>query len=93
MTHSGNEENALAGSAPDIEAWREARERLEDRKRRIVDEIRSYPTPIAGCDAQFNHLLEERAAICRELQRLEEVIEKSRGGLPGAGGGSRASRG
>ena len=26
----------------------------------IYEQIKSYPTPIAGCDEQFNFLLEER---------------------------------
>ena len=39
--------------------------------RRIADEIRSYPRPIAGCDAQFNHLLERRAEL-EHLLRAEE---------------------
>lgn len=30
---------------------------------RLDDEIRSYPTPISGCDAQFNHLLAERCRL------------------------------
>jgi len=31
--------------------------------RHITDEIRAYPRPVAGCDAQFNHLLDRRAAL------------------------------
>jgi len=45
---------------------------LEDEKRRINEEIRNYPTPIAGCDAQFNFLLEEQAKIARELEQLKD---------------------
>ena len=45
---------------------------LEDEKRRINEEIRNYPTPIAGCDAQFNVLLEEQAKIVRELEQLTD---------------------
>jgi hypothetical protein len=33
-------------------------------------EIRSYPTPIPRCDAQFNHLMEERDRIVRALQDI-----------------------
>ena len=44
---------------------------LEGERRRINDEIRNYPTPIAGCDAQFNFLLEEQARIVDELDRLK----------------------
>ena len=31
--------------------------------RRVTDEIRDYPRPVAGCDAQFNHLLERRGEL------------------------------
>ena len=49
---------------------------LENEKRRINEEIRTYPTPIAGCDAQFNYLLEEQARIVKELDRLRESESK-----------------
>ena len=35
----------------------------------IYGQIKTYPTPIAGCDKQFNYLLEER-------NRLREMIEQ-----------------
>ncbi len=35
----------------------------------IYEQIKTYPTPIAGCDEQFNYLLEER-------NRLTEMIEQ-----------------
>lgn len=28
----------------------------------LISEIKNYPTPVAGCDVQYNHLLEERPA-------------------------------
>ena len=34
-------------------------------------EISRYPTPIAGCDCQFNHLLAERRQISKALCALE----------------------
>lgn len=37
-------------------------------------EIRSYPTPISGCDAQYNHLLAERRRAHEALQVLEAEI-------------------
>jgi glutamate/tyrosine decarboxylase-like PLP-dependent enzyme len=65
---------------PEHEAWVELiRERLdraadvarrpmlEARRQALDAEIRAYPTPIPRCDAQFNHLFEERARIAREL--------------------------
>jgi hypothetical protein len=37
----------------------------------VGEEIRSYPTPIPACDAQFNHLLELRRLLHEELERLD----------------------
>ena len=49
---------------------------LESCKQRLFDEIRRYPTPIAGCDQQFNYLLEQQATIARELaQTLVTIAE------------------
>ena len=50
---------------------RKSRAELENERRRIIDEIKAYPTPIPACDAQFNFLLEERARIEQELEGLE----------------------
>jgi hypothetical protein len=38
----------------------------------IKNDIRNYPTPISGCDAQFNHLLSERQRINAALHALEQ---------------------
>jgi hypothetical protein len=46
------------------------RKRLLERLREINAEIRSYPQPIARCDAQLGGLVEERARIQAELDRL-----------------------
>jgi chorismate mutase len=43
---------------------------LELERLRLHDEIRDYPQPIPACDEHFNHLLEERARVARELARL-----------------------
>jgi hypothetical protein len=37
-------------------------------------EIAAYPSPISGCDAQFNHLLAERAKICQAIEALNADI-------------------
>jgi hypothetical protein len=42
-------------------------ESLERERREVIYEIRNYPAPIAGCDAQFNFLLEERNAIEQKI--------------------------
>ena len=39
-------------------------------KRSLDDEIRSYPTPIPRCDAQFNHAYAQRARLAALLQRI-----------------------
>jgi len=46
------------------------RAELEEKRRRLDDEIRSYPTPIPRCDAQFNQLFEERDRVVRQLDEL-----------------------
>ena len=37
----------------------------------IQDEIRAYPTPISGCDAQYNHLIGLRGAISDAISAIE----------------------
>jgi hypothetical protein len=51
--------------------WDRLRQHLEAKRRPIQDEIRRYPPPIPACDAHFNHLLEQRSLLSRELMRLE----------------------
>lgn len=48
-----------------------ARAELAEARRLITREISAYPAPISGCDAQFNHLLAERARIANTLAALE----------------------
>jgi len=50
----------------------EARSDLEAELTRIKDEIAAYPGPIAGCDAQFNHLLAERQRLLEALRDLDK---------------------
>ncbi len=57
--------------------WKEIRDDLRRSKRVIGEEIRSYPTPIPRCDAQFNHLYEQQARLARELDRIAALAEKS----------------
>ncbi|HXZ55278.1 MAG TPA: hypothetical protein VEH03_07465 [Burkholderiales bacterium] len=42
---------------------------------RLAEEIRSYPTPIPRCDAQFNHLYEQQGRLLRDLDRIEATRE------------------
>ena len=58
--------------------WQRLSDDLEAEKRRLAAEIRAYPTPIPACDAQFNHLLDQRARLAQELNRLRDAREASR---------------
>lgn len=46
-------------------------EHLHAVRRRLAEEIRTYPTPIPRCDAQFNHLYEQQGRLARELDGIE----------------------
>jgi hypothetical protein len=46
----------------------------------LADEIRSYPTPIPRCDAQFNHLVKERGHLSRLLTDLDTAFDRRDGG-------------
>ena len=55
--------------------------RLEDAHQQLLmaqkllnAEISSYPSPISGCDAQFNFLLDERYKICQALGALTSDV-------------------
>jgi hypothetical protein len=51
-----------------------ARQCLAVARDALDTEIRTYPTPISGCDAQYNHLLAERRRAHEALQVLEAEI-------------------
>jgi hypothetical protein len=51
--------------------WQTIREHLDGERRRVVSEISAYPTPIAGCDAQFTALLEQREQLAQELRQWD----------------------
>jgi hypothetical protein len=63
-----------AGADRGKSSWLELADRLEAEKRRLYEAIRTYPTPIAGCDQQFNHLLAEQARVSAELERVRQAI-------------------
>ena len=54
----------------DINSTSETRARLAQRLRELNEEIRAYPQPNARCDAQLGGLVEERARIHAEIERL-----------------------
>ncbi len=53
------------------------REHLENERHRVNEEVKKYPPPIPACDAQFNYLLEERARIAEELDRLKTFVREA----------------
>jgi hypothetical protein len=63
-----NPELALAESL-----WKRIKNDFEQQRHQIYEEMKNYPRPIPACDLQFNHLLEKRAGILREMDRLHEA--------------------
>ncbi len=55
--------------------WQAVHDQLTERRSALNEEIASYPGPITGCDAQFNHLLEHRAGLNAQLARLTAMRE------------------
>ena len=46
---------------------------LEAERSRVLEELRNYPQPTAGCDLHYQDLFEQRDGIARELSRLDAV--------------------
>jgi hypothetical protein len=40
----------------------------------LDDEIRTYPSPVSGCDAQYNFLLAERRRVHAALEALDAEV-------------------
>ena len=59
-----------------VSAYHNIRTDLENERRRVQQEIVTYPSPITACDQQFNYLLEERSRISQELTCLHEAFEE-----------------
>lgn len=57
-----------------LSATARARNALIEARAGLDREISAYPTPISGCDAQYNHLLAERRRVHTALQALAEDI-------------------
>jgi len=51
-----------------------AKGELRQARRLLQTEIGSYPTPISGCDAQFNHLIAERQKVLDALRCLDSIV-------------------
>ncbi len=58
----------------ELKAW------LDGARTTTAREIRSYPTPIPRCDAQFNHLVEQRDRLSRLLNDLDAALDRRDGG-------------
>ncbi|WP_170436582.1 hypothetical protein [Ruegeria arenilitoris] len=48
-----------------------ARQELRLAQSALRRDIADYPTPIAGCDEQFNHLLDQRERVRDALNALD----------------------
>ena len=51
-----------------------AKDELETARLLLQRHIAEYPAPIAGCDAQFNHILAERQKVLLALRALTESV-------------------
>ena len=54
----------------------ETSENLHEELRKLNEKIGNYPSPITGCDEQFNYLLEMRSKMERRIKELSEKSEK-----------------
>ncbi len=70
---------------------RRAAHELELARREIQEELRNYPSPVSGCDAQYNHLIGLRGSISEAVRvlRTPQFVATPRTLEPGAGVESR----
>lgn len=68
--HSEPSPTTATPSTPDLPL----RAELERRRLALAEEIRNYPTPIAGCDQHFNWLLEQQQRVRAQLQQLDSLV-------------------
>ena len=68
-----------------------AKAELNMARQLLQDEIRDYPTPISGCDAQYNYLIGIRTSVCDALRALDgpSFVATPRTPAPNAGVESR----
>jgi hypothetical protein len=64
----------LVERAPVFDLLTSLKSRFQADRNRITDAIGSYPAPIPPCDAQFNHLLEERRRLSRALNLVGALL-------------------
>jgi hypothetical protein len=53
----------------------ELRDYLVRARKSVDDEIRTYPTPIPRCDAQFNFVYEQRSRLSELLNPLNAALD------------------
>jgi hypothetical protein len=59
--------------SPPLELRNDIRARLLRCLDALNVEIATYPTPIPRCDAQFNHLYEQRSRLMQDLRGLDAL--------------------
>ncbi len=59
--------------------WDALRSRLAQLRETVAAEIGAYPAPIPACDAQYNHLLDRRAALAAALAELDATRQSGAG--------------
>ena len=50
----------------------EAKEELKRERERVKTEIGNYPSPVTGCDDQFNYILEMRSKMEKRIRELSK---------------------
>ena len=69
--------DSIPGAHPALAALQSpdqpVRAHLERKRLALADEMRNYPTPIPGCDQQFNGLLDAYQRVRRALQQLDAI--------------------
>ena len=48
-----------------------ARQHLLEARALIQEELRAYPTPVSGCDAQYNYLVGLRGSVSEALRAMD----------------------
>ena len=66
--------SSIKGLQTPAESISTARACLAAAREALDEEICGYPGPIAGCDAQYNHLLAERRRVHEALAALDEEV-------------------
>ncbi len=81
--HAAGSESDAAGATADSRLstgdLHDTARLLQAEKQRLYEEIQNYPTPIAGCDQQFNYLLEQQAQVIAELRRVSAGLANAAG--------------